>query len=128
MAKLRYGLEQELAEAGFSSRTINALVYGLQLESLNQLRSGEWGSAKDRTGLASELSRLPNMGPKGIAEVQAFRECGDARRAVTVAPTSVSARLNPSEITKLDTWASERGLSRTEAVRSIVLSTLRAGS
>jgi len=68
------------------------------------------------------------MGPKGVAEVQAFREHGDARRAVAIAPTSVSARLSPAEVAKLDIWAAERGLSRTEAVRSIVLSTLRAGS
>lgn len=127
MARRRYGLEGELAEAGFSSRTINALKYGLQLESIDQLKSAEWGSVKERTGLAGALSVLPNMGRKGFAEVQAFREHGDARRAATIAPTSVSARLDPPEIAKLDAWAAERGISRTEAVRRIVLSTLLRG-
>ncbi len=127
MAKRRYGLEAELAEVGFSSRTINALIYSLRLESIDQLRSAEWGSEKDRTGLAWILSTLPNMGAKGSAEVRAFRDHGDARRAVTMAPSSVSARLQPQEVAKLDAWAAERGLSRTEAVRSIVPSTLQTG-
>lgn len=128
MARRRYGLEAELEDAGFSSRTINALKYGLQLASIEQLQSAEWGSQKHRNGLAWELSVLPNLGPKGFAEVQAFRDLGDARRAATVVPTSVSARLQPQEVAKLDAWASERGVSRTEAVRRILLSTLQPDS
>ena len=125
MAKQRTRLEAELEDVGFSIRTIRALIYNLGLERLEDLKSAEWGSVKERTGLATVLSRLPNMGPKGVAEVQAFREHGDARRATKIAPTSVGARLHPSELAALDAWATTRGLTRSEAVHEILISALQ---
>ena len=125
MARERQGLEGELASAGFSTRTINALIYGLQLQSVDKLRSAEWGSIKAGTRLVTAPSRTTNMGPKGVAEVQAFREQGDARRAAPAGPSSVSARLQPNELARLDAWAIEHGMNRAEAVRTMVLSALQ---
>lgn len=121
MARWAQGsLGAQLHEAGFTARTIHALIYSLRLESLEELRTAEWGSVRDGTGLATVLSRLPNMGPKGFAEVQAFREHGDPRKANEIAATSVSAKFSPDELRALDEWAKKRGVTRTGAVRAIV--------
>jgi Ribbon-helix-helix protein, copG family len=125
MARHRQGLEGELASAGFSTRTINALIYGLQLQSVDELRSAEWAPVGDKNGLATTLGRIPNMGAKGLAEVQAFREQGDARQAIPSGPSSVSARLRPNELASLDAWAAAHGMSRAEAIRTMLLSALQ---
>lgn len=126
MARRHSGVAAELHEVGFSTRAINALVYGFGLEALDQLRTAHWGSVESREGLSWELSRIPNLGPRGVAQVQSFREHGSASRASELSPTSVSARLSPEEYAQLRRWAQDRGLSKSEAVRSILLSALQS--
>ncbi|MCC7266306.1 MAG: hypothetical protein IT546_03080 [Caulobacteraceae bacterium] len=126
MERRQTDLREQLQEAGFSTRTVNALIYHYELQDLRQLTAVDWGSVEDRTGLVAVLRRLANLGQKGIAEVRAFREFGDARLAWRIAPTSVSARLEPSELAALDVWADARGFTRTQAVRAILTEALRA--
>jgi hypothetical protein len=128
MGKPRQDFAAELADVGFSNRTINAVIYDLQLESMDELRQLEWGSVKERTGLVTALNRLPHIGMKSIAEVQAFRELGNASLAASLAPTEVRVFLQPGEIKALERWASERGLTRTEAVRALIKRAADSGS
>lgn len=126
MARQRRGVEAQLEEAGFSPRSIYALRYGLNLETIDQLKTAEWGSEKRAGGLAFELRTLPGLGERGFAEVVAFRAHGDARRAADVAPSTVSIKLAPLDVAKLDRWASTQGVSRTSAARVMLLDALAA--
>lgn len=126
MASQPIDLRERLQDAGFSTRTINALINSYELQHLGQLTAAEWDSAEDSSGLMAALRRLPNLGQKGIAEVQAFREFGDARMASRIAPTNVSIRLEPNELASLDVWARGRGFTRAEAVHAILAAVLKA--
>jgi hypothetical protein len=126
MARKHFGIAAELHEVGFSTRAINALVYGFGLERLHQLRTAPWGSVEARKGLSWDLLRVPNLGPRGLAQVQSFREHGSASLASELSSTIVSVRLSPAECARLQAWAEERGVSRPEAARLIVLRGLEA--
>jgi hypothetical protein len=115
MARRHFGLAAELAEAGFSTRAINALIYSLQLESLEALRRAPWED------LMLELSRTPNVGKKVIAEVEAFRSGRDPKSAVPI-QTYVSVPFDAHALAALDAWISRQPeqLTRPEAVRCLV--------
>ena len=40
----------------------------------------------------------------------------------------VGIRLPPSVIERIDAWAAERGVNRSEAIRAMIMATLEAGS
>lgn len=121
-----HGLGVELHAAGFSTRTVNALVYSLGLSSLEQLRTAEWGSVEDRTGLAWALQTLPNMGRKGLAEVVAFRAGLDPKAARPAGKRYYSVPLDDAEFAALDAWiaAQPKPVGRPEAIRAMVVASL----
>jgi hypothetical protein len=114
--------EKELWAVGFSRRTARALIYSLNIQSLEVLGSMEWGSRKGRRGLCWELSMLPGIGPKGEAEVIAFREYGDARRLTKPGPVKVLVPLGADLADSLDAWIANqpKPVSRPEAIRAMV--------
>lgn len=125
---MRFGtLERSFLNAGFSKRTAVALAT-LRVSGPEELRTLPWGDYRERTGLVWELARLPNMGRKGLSEVIAFREHGDPRQANEVGGTSVTVRLAPDAAKRLDEWARRAGVSRSQAMRQLMMDGLqRAG-
>ncbi len=125
-----WGLGQALREAGFSGRTAQALAYCGLIQTPEDLKTMRWGEPSDRTTLRGMLGVVPGLGPKGIAEIEAFRATGAPRDAELNAPTSVSTKLHPAELAALDRWIERQDtrVSRSQAVRLIVLSELRQSS
>ncbi len=123
-------MEDELRAAGFSRRTANALVYSSRVESLEALMSGPWGDRNDTTSLCWELSVTPGLGPKGVAEVLAFREGRDPRTAVAPGPIKAILLLGPEEVAALDAWIAKQPepVSRPEAIRAFVAAGLDLGN
>lgn len=108
----------ELRAAGFSTRATNALVYSSGIGSLEELRSRPWGDRQDTTSLQWALSVRGSLGPREIAEVVAFREGRDPRKAVAPIPMNVVVPLQPDDLAALDAWIAEQAkpLSRSQAV------------
>ena len=130
MRRHRNGLADELKAAGFSTRTCNALIYGVGLRSLDEVRTAEGGSKKSRTGLAWELSILANFGQKGLFEVEAFRAGRDPRTARSQDRQTVAVSLAGVELDILDAWIAEQTdpePSRPAAIRAMMQATLQDG-
>jgi len=114
--------ERDLNAAGFSKHTIIALVYGSDIQTIEELRTRPWGEPGDSFGLHWQLSMRRNLGASGIAEVLAFRESGDPRGAAAPKQAQVVVLLDPAMAADLDAWIADRPDigSRREAVRTIL--------
>ena len=120
-------LTDDLKAAGFSTRTVHGLIYGAGIASIEHLRSAPWGSLAERQGLVWELHCSPNMGAKGLAEVEAFRRGEDPRKAKPPGPERVSVPFEPDQIAALDAWIAKqpKPVSRHEAIRAFVAAGLQ---
>jgi hypothetical protein len=121
-------LRSQLQQVGFSTRAINALVYGTNVSSIEDLRSRQWGSPSDQHSLCFELSRVPNLGQKGLAEVLAFREGNHPRSAYTPVTVSVSVPMDAELIGALDGFIAKQPgkIKRPAAIRALVAAGLRS--
>jgi hypothetical protein len=121
-------LRSELQQVGFSTRAINALVYGTNVSSIEDLRSRRWGSPTDQYSLCFELSRVPNLGQKGLAEVLAFREGNAPRSAHAPVTVSVSVPMDAEMIGALDGFIAKQPgkIKRPAAIRALVAAGLRS--
>jgi len=119
-------LEQELLTAGLSSRTTNALIFGADLYSIEQLTKPRWGDPKDRDSLHWWLCRVPGLGPKGIAEVVALRAGRDPGAARLLGQRAVTVPLGSADLGALDAWIAKqpKPITRPEAIRAIVRASL----
>ena len=115
----KFRFKHDLQQAGFSTRTINALVYGSRVKDIEELQSAPWGDRNLPDTLCWELSVAPSMGPKGIAEVEAFRRGEDPRSAKRSGPANVTVRLTEDQLAKLDAYrdAQSDKPTRAEALR-----------
>lgn len=128
MPRRFYGLEAELHEAGFSTRTITAIVYGAGIKSLDELKSTPWGTGNPGdNGLAWKLATTGNFGKKGLAEVEAFREGRDVRSARPPGPASLTIPMESKMLAELDAFIARqpKPTTRPEAIREFVAAALR---
>jgi len=111
-----------LLAAGFSSHTINALIRHSRVGSLEQLKNAPWGDRRVPGTLAWQLATTPNLGRKGIAEVEAFRAGLDPGTARAPGLTYTSVPLSPVELNALDAFLAKqpKKVSRPEAIRAFV--------
>ena len=125
-----WALSQALKGAGFSSRTAHALAYGSVATSLADLKSRPWGSREEQDGLMWDLRCLPNLGPKGMAEVVAFRAGLDPRSAKAPGAERVSVPFKPEELASLDAWIAKQPskTNRPEAIRILTAAALQKTS
>lgn len=123
----RRQIEADLREAGFSSRTIHALVWIADIRNLDDLRSAPWGSGEPGDdGLWRRLAVTPNFGRKSLAEVVAYREGRHPSAGRPAGPVTVSTLLHPAQLAQLDAWIASQPqpVTRSEAVRSFILAGL----
>jgi hypothetical protein len=114
----------ELVAAGFSTRTRNALTSNFSpVTSLEELRTRPWGHRNAPHTLSRQLWRTPNLGRKGMAEVEVFREGGDPRTARPRGMTYMNVPLDPAQLTALDAWIASqpKPLSRPQALRRLAV-------
>jgi len=113
---------RDLLGTGFSTRTANALTYGSPIETLAELKTREWGDRRTPGTLAWELSTTPNLGPKSLAEIEAFRTRGDPTAAKLQGPTHVRVPLSADQLAALDAFIAKqpKKVSRSEAIRTFV--------
>jgi hypothetical protein len=114
--------------AGFSTRTANALIYSARINHPDELKTGDWGNGRpDDEGLSRRLTVTPNLGAKGLAEVEAFRAGRDPRTAVAPGPTKFTVPLDDGQLAALDAWiaAQPKPVSRPEAIRAMVAVALK---
>jgi hypothetical protein len=123
---INYGrLLRRLHSAGFSRRAATTLAVSDAFASLRELKTERWLDDGDRPGLRSRLRHVPGCGPAIIAEVEAFREHGDARK-VSAQPTKVTVELTAEVADALDAWIASQPIrvSRAEAVRVLMSESL----
>jgi hypothetical protein len=106
-------LTKHLQALGFSTRTANGLVYGAEIKSVEELKTREWNE------LSQDLSRAPSLGPKGIAEVEAFRRGEDPKSGRAPGPIKITVPLSDDELAALDAYREAQAdkPSRPEALR-----------
>jgi hypothetical protein len=116
-----WAVRDELRAAGFSSQTAAALAFGARIGP-DELRHAPWGSPEQRQGLAWELLGVRKLGPKGLAEVIAFREGRDPRTAAASGVCRTVVPLTPEMLQALDAWIAKqpKPCSRSEAIRAFV--------
>lgn len=123
---LGWRLKFELEAAGFSSRTANALAYSGTIESVAQLRVADWGDPAEGNGLGWTLLRVPGVGPRGLAEVNAFRAGASPREAEKYVVPRLSVAIDSQTLAALDLWRHTQAdkPSRSEAARRVLSGTL----
>ncbi len=106
-------LRDQLQALGFSTRTANGLVYGAEIKSLEELKARPWSE------LSEHLSRAPGLGPKGIAEVDAFRRGEVPESGRPSGPSKITVPLSDDQLAELDAYreAQPDKPSRPEALR-----------
>jgi hypothetical protein len=99
----------------------------LTFSDVEELRTRRWGNgAPGDDGLLRQLSTVPGLGPKGIAQVEAWRNGRHPSSAVAPGPVRVSVPLEPDTVTALDAWIAQQPtpVTRAEAIRAMVTASL----
>jgi hypothetical protein len=113
-------LAGQLKAAGFSSRTANALVHGAKIPSLEHVRKAHWGDGSPGSGLRWELSCCPNMGPKGLAEVEAYRRGEHPGPARPPGPVRLSVSIEEHLLPGLDAWIEHQAEPRPTRAQALL--------
>lgn len=124
-------IKDQMREAGFSTRTINALYLHLKINDLSELRTLPWedqGETRETRGLRWQVSISPGAGAQVMAEVEAYRAGLDPRQARAPGPTRISAAFSDEELAALDAWREAQGaaVNRGEAVKALAMLALEA--
>jgi hypothetical protein len=99
----------EFRALGITTRAINVLF-----------RSGI-SSLSDVENLSEQdLARLSGIGPQTIARLKANFRDSDASCATQEAPEPISVQFGPEILTAIDDWSKAKGLTRSQAVLSLV--------
>jgi hypothetical protein len=113
--------------AGFSARAAYALAYSDLNLTPEQLRSLPWGNPRRSGSLAWRISLLPRLGPKGLAEIEAFRAGRDPASARPPGEFKAVVPLPSELLDRLDAWIAQQpdGPSRPEAIRRMIAAATR---
>lgn len=118
---MSWKFDRELEGLGFSRRARGVLIYGLKLESVEEIRSAAWEDTDTAYGLRSEILRAPHGGPATLREVEAYRS-GISPADAPRDEITLTSKIPAAMAVALDTWreAQSPPLTRSQAVAALV--------
>jgi hypothetical protein len=111
-------ISAELRKSGLSQSTLNLLWRQHGVNTLDDLKSKNWGSIKEKRGLSWDLFRTPMIGPRVYSEVEALLE---GRSLDHLESTfHIGAKIPPYLRDKIDAYAKRNDISRSLAIRLLL--------